>query len=99
MRVNGKRTFKIPPEYAYGKSGVENIIPSNATLIFEVEVLSVLEPEYKIIDSGELLSIQDEDIIIIDIRSKKEWENTGTIIQSKKITAFNDERKFPILRF
>ena len=89
-----KRTIKIPPEYAYGKSGAGNIIPSNATLIFEIEVLSVQEPSYKVIDSNQLLSMQDKDLIIIDIRSQKEWKNTGTIIDSIKISAFNEEGNF-----
>ena len=41
MKVHGKRTIKIPPEYAYGKSGAGNIIPSTATLIFEIEVFDI----------------------------------------------------------
>ena len=38
--------------------------------------------------------MQDEDVIIVDIRSNKEWETTGTIMQSKKITAFDEEGNF-----
>ena len=94
MKVHGKRTIKIPSEYAYGKNGVGDIIPPNATLIFEIEVLSIQEPSYKVIDSNQLLSMQDNDLIIVDIRSQKEWKNTGTIIDSKKITAFDEEGNF-----
>lgn len=44
MKVGGVRLITIPPEMAYGRSGVSGIIPPNATLIFEIELLAVEAP-------------------------------------------------------
>lgn len=41
MKVGEKRRLEIAPEQAYGASGVGDVIPPNATLIFEVEMLSI----------------------------------------------------------
>ena len=43
MKVGGKRKLTIPPELGYGNQGAGSIIPPRATLVFEIDLLSVEE--------------------------------------------------------
>ena len=89
MKVGELRRLTIPADLGYGATGAGDVIPPHATLVFDIELLTVTAPvSLGQATPADLLQAQKDGVVIVDIRRRDEWLQTGVIAGAETITAF-----------
>lgn len=93
MRVGGRRELIVPPSLAYGDAGAGHIIGPGATLRFEIELMKVDAPTFRLISAKTLDGLIKDGTTVVDIRTDAERADTGTIAGAVGLAAFDQTGK------
>ena len=94
MKEGGTRILHIPAKLAYGTQGAGKVIPPNANLKFEIQLIKASSPPFISLQTDELANKLQSGIKVIDIRREDEWKTTGVIPNAIKLTAFDKRGQF-----
>ena len=94
MTEGGIRILSIPAKLAYGSRGAGKLVPPNADLKFEVQLIKANSPPFISLNTEELAKKMESRIKVIDIRREDEWTTTGVIPNAIQFTAFDKRGQF-----